>query len=272
MSRGGRFSIFSGFEASPRGPGKTAGKVGGPYIRRAPPCESRPSAESEAVPEHHPALHRAVDPRMDPTTRYILLATVVVAALIIVALMAQRRRGGHQPPWPRPQSECFTLMTPATPLTEDAMKKVLGDIRLICSYGEAFLSANTPAAQKEEGCGAPSGHTERGKPWVAAAREPVKAITVALGTAGDKIHRTAPSWDNYALIYRSLSGSDGLIGKSAGGYIELGRAAHQHIAENPGDPDTMYFTVAGDALIRMGRQIRGLTRSIHELGSALDLE
>jgi hypothetical protein len=198
---------------------------------------------------------------MDPSTKYVLIATVILAAIILVALLA-RHFNSH---------DSYTVLSPATPLLQDAMSKVLNDINLIGSYGRAFLGAKV--------AGAPSGMDDDaiskmggGVPILNTARIPVSHLTHALEKSAARIKRTPPSWDNYAQIYRALGGSDLFMGKSAQSYIDAGQTTQQLIASNPGDPDVLYYTIAGDSLISMGRQIRALVADIHNLGVALDLE
>lgn len=209
------------------------------------------------------AVTSVVIPTMDPNTKYILIATVVVAAIILVALLSRHLT----------KHDAYTVLSPATPLLQDAMGRVLDDINLISSYGREFLNAKTAGAvSTPEGVAVKMSKDSSAATVVDTARIPVQNLTVALENSASRIKRSVPSWDNYAQIYRALGGSDSSMLKSAQSYIDAGRAAQQFIAQNPGDADTLYYTIAGSALIGLGRQIRSLTVSIHDLGVSLDLE
>lgn len=197
---------------------------------------------------------------MDPTTKYVLVATVILATIILIALLA-RHFTSH---------DSYTVLSPATPLLQDAMSKVLNNINLISSYGRAFLDAKTAGAPN--GTKDAAGKTASGVPVLNFALAPVRHLTAALENSAARINRTPPSWDNYAQIYRALGGSDASMYRSAQSYVDAGLAAQQFIASNPGDPDVLYYTIAGSALTSLGRQIRALSASIHNLGVALDLE
>lgn len=198
---------------------------------------------------------------MDPTTKYVLVATVILATIILIAILA-RHFTSH---------DSYTVLSPATPLLQDAMSKVLDDISLISSYGRAFLGAKAAGAPSEAKAAA-AGKTAADLPILNSALAPVRQLTVALENSAARIKRTVPSWDNYAQIYRALGSSDGSMYKSAQSYIDTGLTVQQFIASSPGDPEVLYYTIAGSALISLGRRIRALVADIHNLGVALDLE
>jgi hypothetical protein len=198
---------------------------------------------------------------MDPTTKYIVIATVIVVAIILMAMMSRHCRS----------HDSYTVLSPATPLLQDAMSRVLNDINLISSYGRAFLNAKTAGAiNTPQGVVPQPGSSST--PVIDAAHAPVHQLTTMLENAASRIKRTVPSWDNYAQIYRALGGSDASMYKSGESYVDAGREAHQYVAQNPGDASNLYYTIAGDALIKLGRQIQHMTTSLHNFGSALDLE
>lgn len=193
---------------------------------------------------------------MEKSAQFVIIATVIIAAIIIVAVLSKCLRRRAQPP-----AEKFTMVSPATPLLVDAMKNVTDDIRLICTYGKTFVDA-----------AANTGAPPEAVPVLGNAVTPVRQVALILEGAASRIKATPPSWDNYAQIYRALSGSDASMCRSAQEYISAGRTAHQFVADNPGDQHTLYYTVAGNALISIGQQIRILTADVHRLGAVLDLE
>ena len=206
---------------------------------------------------------------MDSDVRCIIFAAAVAAVLILAAMFArcrrQRPRGrgssaGH--PGQEPYAAGPIASAVAPPPARRAIERVRADLGLIVAYGEDFLAADSPASTE-------------GDPGSGALAEISPGVAALVKVAGDAracIARSPPTWDHYSRLYDALNGSDAPMAHTARGRAAAGHAAHQQVAAEPGGASAPYYTTAGDALIRLGGQVRALMADVHGLGSALDLE
>lgn len=197
--------------------------------------------------------------------RCIAVATVVVLTVVLIAIASRGLKRLRD--WRRKRNR-FEVGNPAAPREKQSAEDLQVHLASIVNIGREFQNKISGLDEK----------VRDSLPGGPALSQTVASITEPLERARLTLVSTPRTYANLVAIYRGIAGSDQRLLSTASALETAGHEIHQTLGRDDDGPANFQtqqvgeFGDAGNALVLLGREIRGLLMSVHRLGVTLDLE